>query len=86
MKLTAAVINIQDEAKTLIRISVLCAMCLFIPRSAIGQATLIKDLNRLESAFDIEYDALTQAEKRIFFTNLGKELWSTDGTGQNRSC
>lgn len=55
-------------------------MSLSIPCLTFAQAKLIKDLNRLESAMDIEYDELTQGNNTMFFTSLGKELWNTDGT------
>lgn len=78
MKPTAAIGNIRADVNALISVSVLCAMLLSMPH-CFGQAQLVKDLNRLESAFDIEYDELTQANNVMYFTSLGKELWITDG-------
>lgn len=79
MKTTAAIRNIRADVKTLISISVLCSMPLSIPQRCFAQAQFVKDLNRVETAFDNEYDELTQANDIMYFTSLGKQLWSTDG-------
>ena len=80
MKPTEVLRSCRAVTKTFISILVLCALCLFMRGPLFGQVQLLEDLNRVESAFDIEYDELTQANDRVYFTNLGKELWSTDGT------